>query len=243
MDPAAAVQDEAGSQAYDYLQSMPAWLVTSTDVVLVMHDERFPVHGLLLAIHSRVLAEVMGCAPAAQHPKEVPLSEDRPERIRWALSYIYRRASAGAKDPVTFSSQDEALGLAHFAHKYDATDLAGEAEAYLMQMIQHCQGKRSAASHTAHRKGSGYNSYGCPDYPDGLPAHTGYKGTPSTPPWELADFDSSSRWNLVDMLAFASQTHLTALAQTCLDQLTETQHGEAELQSDGRLQLLESEQL
>ncbi|KAK9838950.1 hypothetical protein WJX74_006589 [Apatococcus lobatus] len=71
-------------------------------------------------------------------------------------------------------------------------------------------------------------------------AHT---GTTHTPSWQPADIAQSSGWDLVDMLAFAAQLHLTALEQACLDQLTETQHGKVELQSDGRLLRLESDLL
>ena len=122
-------EDTAGA-GDQHLQSISPWLQGTPDIALVVQGQKFLAHGLLLAMHSRILAEAMACSNGAQLPKEVPLDGDSPDTIQSALSHIYRR---GTMSSSTFKSHLEsselmAVQVALFAHKYDAAALAEEAE-------------------------------------------------------------------------------------------------------------------
>lgn len=199
---------------------MPSQLHEATDTVLVVQDRRLPVHRVLVAMQSRVLAEALACGPDTRLPSEVQLAGDTVKTIQHALAYVYRCANARPAEGVEFASQDEAVSVARFAHKYDAPALASEAEAFLHQ---HDQGM------------SGWQ-------PAKRPRLQGVQRRAAHEALELAAPENVPQWDVMDMLEFASQARLGKLEQLCLQKLVDTQ-GKGSLRSDARLELLRPEVL
>lgn len=199
---------------------MPALLQDSTDTVLMVQDTRLPVHGLLVAMQSQVLAEAMACDFGTGLPNEIHLAGDTIKTIQHALAYMYRCATARPAEGADFTSWDEAVGVARFAHKYDAMALASEAEAFLHQHVQgmaRWQPAKQQCLQDNHREAT----------KEAL---------------ELAATENAAHWDMMDMLAFASEVHFEKLEWLCLQKLVHMQ-GTRRLRSDACLDLLQPEVL
>lgn len=201
-----------------YLQHVPASLQGLTDAILVVEDQKFLVHGMLLAMHSRVLEVALACNGPAEHLlKEVPLEGQSTDSICKVLTYIYRRAHEGPF--LQCASRVEAVQVVSFAHQYDAPMLLAEAEIYLGKTLKEAIDSQSnlplqPAGSSAGRQGAKAN----------------YKE-----PHALADLEAIPCWNLLDMLAFAADTHLSKLEEACMLALLSL----PKFLHDNRLQTLE----
>ena len=205
------------------LQGMPAGLNYPTDAALIVQEQMLPVHGLLLAVHSKVLAQALVSSEPSELPKVIPLTEDTIEtvgQLLQVLDYIYRSASWPGNS-ASFTSRQQAVCVAQFARKYDAPTLSADAEAYLQDQVEslyfgQCFSKGGLKDDASH------DTSGHP---------------------QLASPEKLTTWNEIDMLAFASQMHLSRLEQTCLEKLTDIKgsYKESLLESDDRLQHLSLE--
>ena len=167
-------------------------------------------------MQSRVLGEALAYTPSTELPKKIPLAGDAVKDMQYALSYIYRSANTRPAKAVEFTSLDEAVSVAQFAHKYDARALASEAEDFLQHQVKGMATWLPGRWHMVEKKRSGTASKTL----------------------ELASSEKAGHWDVMDMLAFASHIHSEKLERLCLQMLINLPGGRECLRSDARLELL-----
>ena len=124
----------------EYLNVLPAPIASRTDAILIVGEDRFPVHSAMMAANSALFDELFLTAEAEQ-PKElmleIPLSGDQASDVHIYAGYPLQRC----RECVTTSfprikSIDDAKAVITFAHKYTCTSLLEACEAYLVGLAQ-----------------------------------------------------------------------------------------------------------
>lgn len=118
----------------DYYGQSSADFQGLADAILVVEEQRLPVHKAILAANSATFAKMFrSCSGSTEHSSEIPL-DDSLHEVCTTLKVVYEGCSALHASKLR--SAEDAYCVTNFAHKYDMKELLEECEAYLVEQAR-----------------------------------------------------------------------------------------------------------
>lgn len=115
------------------LKNYPAKYMECADTLLILESGKaFLSHRAILASHSAVLCDMLAHLAATSAPGEklkLPFKDYAEKECEMLLVFLHGKAPC-------FPSQDAAVVVANFAHKYDDSESLAHAEAHLIICIK-----------------------------------------------------------------------------------------------------------